>query len=123
MLKRIGLWAFVVAALALTAWGVASYVAPGVECRGVAMGPGDVCHYSSTTQETTDQVQTYEQRVATVRQQVPFVIGLGVVATVFGVVLAVRSGKEGHRPVDGPVLLHEGDLRDTLGDEVREEQR
>ena len=123
MLKRIGLWAFVVAALALTAWGVASYVSPGVDCRGVRMGPGDLCHYSSTTQENTDQVQTYEQRVATVRQQVPFVIGLGVAATVFGVVLAVRSGQQRHGAVDGAVLLHEGDLGHPVGDELREEER
>ena len=123
MLKRIGLWAFVVAAVALTAWGVASYVSPGVDCRGVPMGPGDLCHYSSATQENTDQVQSYEQRVATVRQQVPFVIGLGVAATVFGVVLALRSGQQRHGAVDGAVLLHEGDVRHPVGDQFREEER
>lgn len=118
MRNRFALWAFVVASLALTCWGVWSYVFPVTQCRGVEMGPGDVCHYSSTTMTETDRTQTYEQRIATVRQQVPFVVGAGAVATVFGIVLTVRSGKQGHGAVDDPVLLHEGDLGDAVADEV-----
>lgn len=123
MRKRLLLWAFVAASLALTAWGVVSYVNPGSDCRGVPMGPGDVCHYSSRTDEQTTQTQTYEERVATVRQQVPFVIGLGVMMTAFGVVVAVRSGREPHGAVDDPVLLHEGDLGDAAPEQLVEEER
>lgn len=112
MKRRVALWVFVVAAVALTAWGVVSYVNPNLSCRGETMQPGDVCHYSSRVAEETTTVQTYEQRLAEARGQTPFVIGLGVVMTVFGVVVAVRSGKQGHGPVDEPVLLEEGDLVD-----------
>lgn len=125
--QRLGLWAFVVASLALTVWAVATYVNPTTDCRGERMGPGDVCHYSSTSEEETGKVQRYEDRIAIVRQQVPYVIAVGAIATAFGVVLLVRSGKapsghEGHGAVDDPVLLHEGGLRDAGVDEVREEQ-
>jgi hypothetical protein len=68
-------------------------------------------------------VQTYEQRLAEARGQAPFVIGLGAIATAFGLVLALRSGEQGHGAVDGPVLLHERDLGDTVADQVREEER
>lgn len=126
--QRLGLWAFVVASLALTIWAVATYINPTTDCRGERMGPGDVCHYSSTSEVETDQVQRYEDRIAIVRQQVPFVIGVGAIATAFGVVLLVRSGRdggsghEGHGAVDDPVLLHERCLGDAGVDEVREEQ-
>lgn len=126
MRKRIALWAFVAASVALTVWGVVILVNPTTSCRGEEMGPGDVCHYSSPTNEQTDQVQTYEERIATVRQQVPFIIGLGVAMTAFGIYVAARdarSGHEGHGAVDDPVLLHEGDLRDPVVDEVTEEER
>lgn len=93
--QRLGLWAFVVASLALTVWAVVTYLNPTTDCRGERMGPGDVCQYSSTSQVETGEVQTYEDRIAIVRQQVPFVIGAGVIATAFGVVLLVRSGKGG----------------------------
>lgn len=122
MRQRIALWAFVVAAAALTVWGVLIYLHPTTTCRGVEMGPGDTCHYSSTSAELTDEVQTYEDRVAIVRQQVPFVVGVGVIATAFGVVLLVRSGRERHGAVDDPVLLHERGLRDARSEQVVEEQ-
>lgn len=112
MRKRIALWLFVVASALLTGWGVWSYANPSAQCRGEIMGPGDVCHYSSPNSEVTDVVQTYEQRIATMRQQLPYVIGVGAAATVFNAVLLVRSGKEGHRSVDDPVLLHERGLAD-----------
>ncbi|NLE98551.1 MAG: hypothetical protein GX596_11290 [Propionibacterium sp.] len=123
MQKRVALWAFVVAALALTAWGVVSYVNPNLACRGETMGPGDVCHYSSRVQEETTTVQTYEQRLAEARGQTPYVIGLGVIMTAFGVVVAVRSGKQGHGPEYGPVLLEEGDLTHAEAHEVGEVDR
>ena len=39
MIKRVGLWAFVVAGLAVAAWGVVSWAAPSTSCRGIEMGP------------------------------------------------------------------------------------
>lgn len=111
--KRIAYWLFIAAALAITCWGVVAYVHPTTHCGDVEMGPGDVCHASTYTEVHTDKLQTYEQRIQSVRQQTPFVIGIGAVATVFGVVLLVRSGKQRHGAVDDPVFLHERGLSDT----------
>lgn len=123
MRKRIALWAFVVAGLALTVWGIFSYLYPNVECRGETMAPGDMCHYSSRDMVGTDLVQTYDDRIDGAREQTPFVIGLGVIVTGFGAVVALRSGREGHGAVDDPVLLHEGHLSDAKPGEVLEEER
>lgn len=113
MRTRIALWLFIVASLGLTIWGAWSYANPSSTCRGELMGPGDVCHYASPSSESTDRIQTYEERIWTMRQQLPFVIGVGAAATIFGVVLLVRSGKQGHGAVDDPILLHERDLGDS----------
>ncbi len=72
MIKRMGLWGFVVAGLAVAAWGVVSWAAPSTSCRGIEMGPGDVCEYSSLTNERGGKVQRYEDRIAVARQQAPF---------------------------------------------------
>ncbi len=89
--RRLTLWAFVIAALALAAWGVSTWVSPSTLCRGQEMGPGDVCSYSSYTDTDTDRTQTYEERVAASRQSAPVVIGLGLAAAGFGTFVAVRS--------------------------------
>lgn len=88
--RRLVLWAFVVASLALAAWGVATWVSPSTQCRGVEMGPGDVCSYSSYTDEETTRTQTYEERVATARQSAPVVVVLGLAAAGFGLHVALR---------------------------------
>lgn len=90
--RRLALWAFVVAALALAVWGVATWVSPSTQCRGTQMGPGDVCSYSSYTDIETTRTQTYEERVAAARQSAPVVVGLGLVAAGFGIHLALRGG-------------------------------
>lgn len=43
------------------------------------MGPGDTCSYSSPNEVGTERIQTYEERIATARQQAPvgIVVGLG----------------------------------------------
>ena len=98
-MRRVTLWAFVVAALALAAWGVATWVAPSTQCRGVQMAPGDVCSYSSSTDVDTTRTQTYEQRVAAARQSAPVVVVLGLGTAAFGIHLALRSqGRPRHRP-------------------------
>lgn len=93
MTKRIGLWAFIVAGLAIAAWGVVSWVAPSTSCRGVAMNPGDTCGYSSLTNVDGGEVQRYEDRIAVAREQAPFAVvaGLGIVA--FGTVLVVSAAR------------------------------
>ncbi|GAA4904192.1 hypothetical protein GCM10025789_24050 [Tessaracoccus lubricantis] len=83
-MKRVGLWAFVVAGIAIVAWAVASWVSPTMMCRGVEMGPGDTCEYSSRTDEHTGQVQTYEERVAVARSQAPFAVATGLGMAAFG---------------------------------------
>ena len=90
MTRRLISWAFVVASLALTVWGVVSFVAPTATCRGVEMHAGDVCSYSSYTQEETEFTQTYEQRINASRRGAPIGIVVGLAAAAFGVVVLRR---------------------------------
>lgn len=93
MIKRIGLWAFVVAGLVVTVWGAVSWVSPATSCRGAEMRPGDTCEYSSLTNERGGKVQRYEDRVAVAREQAPFVVAAGIGIMAFGTVLIVQSRK------------------------------
>lgn len=92
-MKRVGLWAFIVAGVAIVAWGIASWVSPTMMCRGVEMGPGDTCEYSSRTDERTGHVQTYEDRVSEARSQVPFAVATGLGMTAFGLWLVRQDGR------------------------------
>ncbi|HHT11932.1 MAG TPA: hypothetical protein GX013_02030 [Propionibacterium sp.] len=83
-MKRAGLWAFVVAGIAVIIWGVTSWVSPAMTCRGVEMGPGDTCEVSSRDNVHTGEVQTYEQRRAVARSQVPYAVATGLGMTGFG---------------------------------------
>lgn len=89
--KRIGMWGFVVAGVAVAVFGVISFIAPMTSCRGVPMGPGDVCETASFTAEASGQVQRYEDRVAVARQQAPFAVAAGLGAAIFGLVLVRRQ--------------------------------
>lgn len=101
--RRFALWAFVVAALALAAWGVTTWVSPSTQCRGTEMGPGDVCTYSSYTDVETTRTQTYEERMAAARQSAPVVVVLGLAAAGFGVYVARRATlPEGDRSAQAP---------------------
>lgn len=93
MTKRIGLWAFVVAGLAVALWGAVSWVSPSTSCRGVEMRPGDSCEYSSLTNERGGKVQLYEDRVDIAREQAPFVVAAGIGIVAFGTVLIVQECK------------------------------
>ncbi len=95
-MKRLGVWVFIVAGVAIAAWGLVSWIAPSTSCRGVEMGPGDTCGYSSLTNEDGGQVQTYEDRIAVAREQAPFAVAGGLGMVVFGSVLAYQAGT---RPV------------------------
>ena len=90
MIKRVGLWAFIVAGIAVAAWGVVSWASPSTSCRGVEMGPGDTCEYSSLTNERGGKVQRYEDRIAVAREQAPFAVAAGLGMVAFGAVLARR---------------------------------
>src|SRR5690606_373831 len=59
VMRRVGLWAFVVAGLALVTWAVVSLVAPSASCRGVEMHPGDTCSYYARDDTSTERLQTY----------------------------------------------------------------
>lgn len=91
MIMRAGHWVFIVVGLAIVAWAAIGWVAPTTSCRGVEMGPGDVCSYASLDQEDTDEIQTYEDRIRVAQEQAPFgaLAGLGMAG--FGVLLAVRA--------------------------------
>lgn len=93
MIKRIGLWAFVVAGLAVASWGALSWAFPSTSCRGVEMGRGDTCEYASLTNERGGKVQKYEDRIAVAHEQAPFAVAAGVGLTAFGAVLIVSSRK------------------------------
>lgn len=94
MIKRIGLWGFVLAGLAVVVWGMVSWIAPSTSCRGVEMGPGDTCEYSSLTNEKGGKVQLYEDRVAVAREQAPFAVAAGAGIIAFGVVLIAQDRRK-----------------------------
>ncbi len=87
MIKRVSLWAFIVAGIAVVAWAAVSWASPQATCRGEAMGPGDTCSHLSLTGQDDGKVQTYEQRIAAARQQTPYGVAAGVCMVVFGAVL------------------------------------
>lgn len=93
MIKRIGLWGFVLAGLAIALWGAVSWVAPTTWCRGVEMGPGDTCEKSSLSDESGGLLQTYEDRIAITREQAPFGVAAGVAIVAFGSVLVVQDAR------------------------------
>lgn len=97
MIKRIGLWGFVLAGVAIAAWGMTSWVAPSTWCRGVEMGPGDTCEKSSLSDVSGGVMQTYEDRIAVAREQAPFGVGAGVAIVAFGTVLIIQDAR-GRRP-------------------------
>lgn len=86
-MKRVGMWVFIAVGAIIAVWGLVSWIAPSTSCRGVEMGPGDTCSYSSLTNEDGGKVQTYEDRIAVARQQAPFAAAAGVSMMVFGVLL------------------------------------
>ena len=73
---------------------VVSWAAPSTSCRGIEMGPGDTCEYSSLTNERGGKVQRYEDRIAVAREQAPFAVAAGLGMATFGVVLARRPVTE-----------------------------
>lgn len=83
--------AVIVVGAGLVVWGLLLWVNPTASCRGVQMGPGDVCSYASTTSTTTDRVQTYEERVGGLRSNAPVVIVLGLGLAGFGGALLRRQ--------------------------------
>ncbi len=92
MLKRVGLWGFVLGGVAIAVWGAFGLLAPSTSCRGVEMGPGDVCHTSGLAAEDSGKAQRYEDRMTVARQQAPFIIGAGLAMATFGMLLT-REGK------------------------------
>ncbi|MDN6480984.1 hypothetical protein [Acidipropionibacterium jensenii] len=82
--------AVVAVGVVILVWGTVVLTHPTLTCRGVEMGPGDVCHKSSYTSLRTDTVQSYEQRRRAVAQSRPTVIVLGAVVTVFGAGMLTR---------------------------------
>ncbi|AQP49865.1 hypothetical protein [Tessaracoccus flavescens] len=97
MRKRIGLWGFIVAGLAIAVWGTLSWASPSTSCRGVEMNPGDVCEYSSLTNVHGGKVQRYEDRIDIAREQAPFAVAAGVGLMAFGLVI-VAQGRRGKVP-------------------------
>lgn len=77
-------------------------------CRGVEMGPGDVCHKSSYTELHTAETQTYEQRKEAALAQRPTVIISGLVIAGFGLFLHRRGDKpRGQASADEERLLNQ----------------
>lgn len=82
--RRVAHVLVLLAGLVMLVWGVLLAINPTASCRGQAMGPGDTCYYASPTDAQTDRTQTYEERIATVRQNAPVVMGLGAAIALFG---------------------------------------
>lgn len=94
MKKQISLWAFALVGLLVAVWAGLSWISPSPSCHGVEMGPGDTCAYAAPNQERAGQVQTYEERVETVRRQAPVGVVVGLGATGFGVYVMAREARQ-----------------------------
>ena len=82
-------WAHValaVVGVAVVVWALLTWFNPTIECRGVRMGPGDVCHNAEGT-----KVQTYDDRLDALRLSTPVMVGTGVGVAGCGAALAVAD--------------------------------
>ncbi|WP_394274843.1 hypothetical protein [Luteococcus sp.] len=79
--------ALLVAGLAVALYGLWGLSNLQVTCRGVEMGPGDVCHKNDFSVMGTEEVQSYEDRLRALRLSQPVVIGTGLVVAGFATVL------------------------------------
>ncbi|WP_052462632.1 hypothetical protein [Nigerium massiliense] len=86
--------AFALVGLAAVLWALTLAAHPSIRCRGVEMGPGDVCAKA----DQPDRTQSYEQRLATIESARPVVGGAGAVAAGFGLWLASTEWKRSGRP-------------------------
>ncbi|MEL4357374.1 MULTISPECIES: hypothetical protein [unclassified Luteococcus] len=77
----------ILAGLGLMAFGIWRVASPDVTCRGVPMGPGDVCHKNDFSKLGSEQVQSYEERRHAARLSQPVVIVLGAGVAAFGTAL------------------------------------
>lgn len=83
------LWAHIalaVVGVAVVVWALATGLSPRIECRGVPMAPGDVCHNAEGT-----KVQTYDERLEALQHSTPVMVGTGLVIAAFGVGLALAE--------------------------------
>lgn len=94
MKKQISLWAFTLVGIVVAVWAAASWISPSPSCRGVEMGPGDTCAYAAPNQARAGQVQTYEERVETVKRQAPVGVVVGLGAAGFGVYVIGRDTRQ-----------------------------
>lgn len=81
--RRIAHLLLLLAGLAVAVYGLWMLADPQVTCRGVEMGPGDVCHKNDFGAMGTDEVQSYEQRLHAARLSQPVVVGTGLVVAGF----------------------------------------
>ena len=92
--RLVGHLVVVVIGLAVAVWAVANLLTPSIACRGVPMGPGDVCANAEGT-----KIQTYEDRLEALRFSTPVMVGAGVLVAAFGAGLGVaeirRTGSSG----------------------------
>lgn len=82
MARRLAHAFLALAGVALVVW--AFLFTPTVTCRGVVMGPGDVCAKNTFSELNSSAVQSYEQRLQAAQQSQPVLVGLGVVVALFG---------------------------------------
>lgn len=78
--------ALVVVGVAAVVWAFTLGSSPVIECRGVVMGPGDVCSNAEGT-----RVQTYEERLDAALSGRLVIGGVGTVLAGFGVALAAAE--------------------------------
>ncbi len=86
------LWAHLALAIvgvAVVVWALVTWFNPIIDCRGVPMSPGDVCHNAEGT-----KVQTYDDRLEALQHSTPVMVGTGAVIAAFGVGLAVAERRK-----------------------------
>lgn len=85
--------------LVLLTWPVTFGANPRIECRGVEMHAGDVCHKAELDGTDRGKVQTYEERLAAKKAANPVIAVVGLAVTGFAGYLLVGDHRR-RNPLD-----------------------
>ena len=98
--RKVAQAALVVAGLLAIWWALTWGANPQITCRGVPMGPGDVCAHAGD-RPGTQKVQTYQERLGAAQAARPVVAVTGGLVALFGIVL-LRSRHAEDAPTTSP---------------------
>lgn len=100
-----------VAGLLAVVWVFTFGADPDITCRGVVLGPGDVCVNADGGRE-----QTYEDRYAAAQDARPVVGVVGAAVAVFSCSLMVLERRRNRIPVSDGDVTRAGSSAHTQGD-------